>query len=109
MFQTLLTQFVKDSKLFCEEKGFTKSLPNSPKGFVKGFNPLKPSLKGTSNPPNQRANKVASNIPVLVDFAIGLVNSVLNLPNEQVNFFEEFKLPNNCVINPNYQKVFGAS
>ena len=104
MFQTLLTQFVKDSKLFCEEKGFAKSLPNSPKGFVKGFNALKPSLKGTSNPPNQRANKVASNIPVL-----GLLDSVLNLPNEQVNFWGEFKLHNNCVINPNYQKVFGAS
>jgi len=37
---------------------------------------------------------------VLVDFAIG--------PDEQVKFFEEFKLHNNCVINPAYQKVFGA-
>ena len=47
--------------------------------------------------------------PGQVDFAIGLVNSVLNLPHGQVKFFEEFKLQKNCVINPVYQKVFGAS
>ena len=35
----------------------------------------------------------------LVDFAIGLVNSVLNLPDGQVKFFEEFKLQKNCEIN----------
>ena len=40
-----------------------------------------------------------SNSPRLVDFAIGLVNSVINLPNGQVNFFEEFKLQKNCEIN----------
>ena len=28
----------------------------------------------------------------LVDFAIGLVSSVCNLPDRQVKFFEEFKL-----------------
>ena len=39
----------------------------------------------------QRAKKVLSNIPGLVDFAIGLVNSVFNLPDGQVIFFEEFK------------------
>ena len=39
----------------------------------------------------QRAKKVVSNSPGLVDFAIGLVNSVFNLPNGQVMFFEEFK------------------
>ena len=44
----------------------------------------------------------------LVDFAIGLVNSVLNLPNGKVKFFQEFKLHKNCVINPAYQRVFGA-
>ena len=32
----------------------------------------------------------------LVDFAIGLVNSVLNLPNGQVRYFGEFKLQKNC-------------
>ena len=58
----------------------------------------------------QRAKKVVvSHSPGLVDFAIGLVNSVLNLPDEQVKFFEEFKLHNNCVINPAYQNVLGAS
>ena len=35
----------------------------------------------------------------LVDFAIGLVNSVINLPDGQVNFFGEFKLQMNCEIN----------
>ena len=34
-----------------------------------------------------------------MDFAIGLVNSVLNLPNGQMKFFEEFKLQKNCEIN----------
>ena len=38
----------------------------------------------------QRAKKVASNSPGLVDFAIGLVNSVSNLPDGQVMFYEEF-------------------
>ena len=34
----------------------------------------------------QRAKKVVSDNPELVDFAIGLVNSVFNLPDGQVNF-----------------------
>ena len=34
-----------------------------------------------------------------VDFAIGLVNSVINLPDRQVKLFEEFKLQKNCEIN----------
>ena len=57
----------------------------------------------------QRAKKVVSDSPGLVDFAIGLANSVLNLANGQVKFFEEFKLHKNCVINPAYQNVLGAS
>ena len=56
-----------------------------------------------------RAKKVVSDSPGLVDFAIGLVNSVLNLPNRQVMVFEEFKLKKNCEINSACQKVFGAS
>ena len=44
-----------------------------------------------SNMESQRAKKVVSDRPGLVDFAIGLVNSVFNLPNGQVTFFEEFK------------------
>ena len=47
----------------------------------------------------QRAKKVVSNSP-------GLVNIVLDLPKGLVKFFEEFKLQKNCVINPARQKVF---
>ena len=38
----------------------------------------------------QRAKKVLSDSPGLVDFAIGLVNSVFNLPDGQVMFYENF-------------------
>ena len=44
----------------------------------------------------QRAKKVLSNSLVLVDFAIGLLNFALSLPNGQVKFFEKFKLQKNC-------------
>ena len=57
----------------------------------------------------QCAKKVVSDCQGLVDFAIGLVNFVLNLPNGQVKFFEEFKLQKNCEINSAHQNVFGAS
>ena len=39
----------------------------------------------------QRAKKVVSDSPGLVDFAIGLVNSDFNLPDGQVIFFWEFE------------------
>ena len=39
----------------------------------------------------QRAKKVVSDSPGLVDFVIGLVNSVFNLPDGQVMIFEEFE------------------
>ena len=40
----------------------------------------------------QRAKKVVSDSPGLVDFAIGPLNSVFNLSDGQVKFFfEEFK------------------
>ena len=39
----------------------------------------------------QRAKKVVSDSLGLVDFTIGLVNSVFNLPDGQVIFFEEFE------------------
>ena len=42
-----------------------------------------------------------------VDFAIGRVNSVINLPDGQVKFFEEFKLQRNCEINLLIQKCLG--
>ena len=37
------------------------------------------------------AKKVVSNSPGLVDFAIGLMNSVFNLPDGQMTCFEEFE------------------
>ena len=40
----------------------------------------------------QRAKKVTSNSPGLVDFAIGRVIFVLNLPNGQVLFFGHGKI-----------------
>ena len=43
----------------------------------------------------QRAKKVLSDSPGLVDFAIGLVNSVYNLPDGQVMFCEEFEKQKN--------------
>ena len=39
--------------------------------------------------PKQCAKKVVSDSAGLVDFVIRLVNSVLDLPNGQVNFFTE--------------------
>ena len=46
---------------------------------------------------------MVSDSPGLVDFATELMNCVLNLPNGQVKFFEEF-----TVINPAHHKnVFG--
>ena len=52
---------------------------------------------------------VVSESPGLVDFAIGLVNSVLNMPNGQVKSFEEFNLQKNCEINSAHQKISVAS
>ena len=40
----------------------------------------------------QRAKKVVSDSPGLVDFAIGLVFFVLNLPDGQVLFFGEIQI-----------------
>ena len=47
-----------------------------------------------------RAKKVVSDSPGLV----GLVNSVLNLPDRQVKYFEELNLQKNCEINSAHQK-----
>ena len=48
-------------------------------------------VHGDETETTQRAKKVVSDSPGLVDFAIGLVNFVFNLPNGQVMFFEEFE------------------
>ena len=42
------------------------------------------------------AKKVVSDSPGLLDYAIGLVNSVLYLPEGQVKFLGKFKLQKNC-------------
>ena len=55
----------------------------------------------------QRAEKVVSDSPGLVNFAIGRVNSVINLLDGQVKIFEKIKLQNNCGINL-LMKTFGG-
>ena len=57
----------------------------------------------------QHAKKVVCDSPGLVDFAIALGNSFLNLPDGRVKFFEEFNLQKNCEINSAHQNVFGTS
>ena len=57
----------------------------------------------------QRAKKVVLHSQGLVNFAIGLVNSVFNLPDGLVMFFEESEQQKNFEINSASQKGFGAS
>ena len=52
--------------------------------------------------------KEVSNRPGLVDFGTGLVNSVLNLPDGQVKYFEEFNLQKKCEINSAHHKIGGG-
>ena len=52
---------------------------------------------------------LVSDSPGQKDFAIGLVNCVLNLPNRQVKYFEKFNLRKKCEINSAHQKIWGAS
>ena len=59
--------------------------------------------------PQQCAKKVVSDSPGLVDFAIGLVNSVLNLPDGQVKYFEKFNSRKDSEISSAPQKMLGAS
>ena len=57
---------------------------------------------------NQRAKKVMSDSPGPVDFAIGLVIFVLNLPDGQVLFFWGNSKYRRIAINPANQKGFGG-
>ena len=60
--------------------------------------------------PYQRAKKVVSDSLGLVDFAVGLVNSVINMPNEQqqqVNFSRKFTLQKNCYQSCSSKIFFG--
>ena len=59
------------------------------------------------NKGKQCAKRVVSDTPGRVDFAIGLLNSVLNLPDGQVKYFEEFNLQKNFKINSVHQKILG--
>ena len=64
-------------------------LPPHRRGLLKKI--PHPRTEGLDLSQGQRAKKVVFDSPGLVDFAIGLVNSVFNLPNGQVVFFEEFE------------------
>ena len=50
---------------------------------------------------------LVSDSPGLVDFAIWLVNSDLNLPNGQVKYFGEFNLQKNCKLFLLFKKFGG--
>ena len=56
----------------------------------------------------QCAKKVVSDSLGQVDFALRLVNFVLNLPDRQVKYFEEFDLQKNYEINSAHQNILGA-
>ena len=56
----------------------------------------------------QHAKKVVSDSPGLVDFSIGLVIFVLNLPDGLVLFFGKNSTYRRIVINPADQKGFGS-
>ena len=58
---------------------------------------------------DQRAKKVVSDSPGLVDFAIGLVFFVLNLPDGQVLFFGEIQITEGLLSILPIKKGFGAS
>ena len=57
----------------------------------------------------QRAKKVVSDSLGLVDFAIGLVFFVLNLPDRQVLLFEEIQITEELLSILLIKKGFGAS
>ena len=66
-------------------------------------------LKGTSfklSVGDQRAKKVMSDSPGLVDFALGLLKSVLNVSDGQMNFFLGNSDYRRTVINPAHQNFF---
>ena len=65
-------------------------------GYLCGCHLLASHIRGAENVTPQHAKKVMSDSPGLVDFAIGLVIFVLNLPDRQVLFLWEFKLQKDC-------------
>ena len=96
---------------------FSQGSNLSPSGYLsKCYTTMPQELKGvntisdlhTSRTGMQRAKKVVSDSPGLVDFVIGLLNSILNLPDGQVKYYEEFNLQKNCEINILLIKKFGG-
>ena len=69
----------------------------------------KEHFTGETSMPQQCAKKVVSDSLGLVDFAIGLVNFVLNLPDGQVKYFEKFNSRKDSEISSAPQKMLGAS
>ena len=57
----------------------------------------------------QRAKKVVSDSPGLVDFTVGLVFFVLNLPDGQVLFIGEIQITEGLLSILLIKKGFGAS
>ena len=53
--------------------------------------------------------KVVSDSPGLVDFAIGLVNSVFNLPDGQVQFLRNSRITEELWNQSAHQNIFAAS
>ena len=58
---------------------------------------------------SQHVKKVLSDSPGLVDFAIGLVNSVFNLPDEQVQFLRNSRITEELWNQSAHQNIFAAS
>ena len=59
--------------------------------MAEGFRAQMASSATFTSKSMQCAKKVVSDSPGLVDFVIGLVKSIFNLPDGQVMFFEEFE------------------
>ena len=59
--------------------------------MAEGFRAQMASSPTFTSKSMQRAKKVVFDSLGLVDFAIGLVKSIFNLPDRQVMFFEEFE------------------
>ena len=58
---------------------------------------------------HENAKKVVSDSPGLADFAIGLLNSVFNLPDGQVVFFGEIQIAEGLLSILLNKKGIGAS
>ena len=96
------TQLSDDDFDWTRNQGSTASYGTGPM-----FDHTLGSAAGNSVSNTQRAKKVVSGSPGLVDLAVGLVNSVINLPDGQVNFLGGNSNYRRTVINPAHQ-IFGG-